>query len=53
LVQISRGRGADEQEEADGDKASEGRSRSESFIAAKHEDIYAKLLIEASFAGEK
>jgi len=53
LVQISRGRGADKQEEADGDKPAKEQSRSESFIAAKHEDIYAKPLNDASFAREK
>ena len=53
LLQISRGGGADEQKEAEGDKPAEGWRRSECFIAAKHDDIYAKPLNDASFALEK
>src|SRR5439155_1150605 len=53
LLQISRGGGADEQKEAEGDKLAEGWRRSECFIAAKHDDIYAKPLNDASFALEK
>jgi hypothetical protein len=53
LLQIGRRGGADEQKETEGSNAAEGWRRSECFIAAKHDDIYAKALNDASFALEK
>jgi hypothetical protein len=53
LLQISGGGGAGDQKQAKGGKAAEGWRQSERFIAAKHDDIYAKPLNDASFALEK
>ena len=53
LLQIGRDGRADEQKQTEGDKAQAGCRHAERFIAAKHDDIYAKLLNDASLALEK